>query len=276
MIKIARLFLFLIFICLTACAPKLRIQPGVLPTPDIPSKQLKAEAENYVRSYIDQENLKKINSGQEYTRGKNLVEKLARAAGYPANTFPVHVVDAGEEVNAAAVNGASIIIYKEMLKRVPNDAELATVIGHEIGHIIAKHYKDAEEEKKRASAVSVGSSILGVITSVAASAAGYHGASDLAGDAVEGVSSAVGYGAFVGQFSRTQEYEADHLGLLIMAKAGFDPRIAPKFWEKSEKIFGSSNSKVGAFFSTHPAESNRKEELEKAMPLALKLYKGKK
>jgi len=256
------------------CAPSLRITPGQLPPAQLPDASLKSEAEYYVNQHIDEGNYREIKSGPDLKRIKTLVSRLAVAAGYPANTFPVHLVDAGPEVNAAAFDGASIVVYLELMRKITSDDELAVVLGHEMGHILAKHYSEAKEQEGRAQAVSVGSSILGAVASVATSVAGYGGASDLAGSVTEGATGVIGYGAFVGSFSRRQEYEADHLGLLIMAKAGYDPRKSIEFWKRSEAVFGAKSSQAGAFFNTHPAESDRQKALEEAMPYAMKLYDG--
>ncbi|MCC6953202.1 MAG: M48 family metallopeptidase [Deltaproteobacteria bacterium] len=271
-LRLAALFLL---VCLSACSPKLRFAPGTMPNAETPPAELKTAAEGYVAAHIDDQNYREVKSGPAVLRVKRSVERLTRGAGYPPGTFPVHLVDAGVEVNAAAFNGASIVVYEELLRRVPSDDDLATVIGHEVGHILAKHYTDEAEEKQRASAVSVGSSILGSAASIAASAAGYSGASDLAGSVTESATGAIGYGAFVGSFNRTQEYEADHLGLLIMARAGYNPENALRFWSRADEIFGSSTSSVGSFFSTHPASSNRLKSLEEAMPFALAEYKAR-
>ena len=267
-----RIIFCISLVLVSACSPTLRIKPGELPVADVPPVDLKKQAEGYVAAHIDESNFKEIKSGPQLKRVKNVVQRLAQGAGYPRNTFPVHLVDAGEEVNAAAFNGASIVVYQELLNKIQSDEDLATVLGHEVGHILAKHYKDQEEEERRASAVDVGSSILGTIASVATSAAGYGGAADIAGSVTETASGAVGYGAFVGSFSRTQEYEADHLGLLIMARAGYDPESAISFWKRANEIFDSGSSSVGAFFSTHPASADRMEELEKALPYAKAQY----
>jgi predicted Zn-dependent protease len=250
----------------------MRIKPGEIPPTAVPPTDLKVAAEGYVAAHLNENNYREIKSGSNVRRVNNVVERLSRAAGYPPRTFPVHLVDAGTEVNAAAFNGASIVVYQELLRKVPDDPQLATVLAHEIGHIVAKHYADEAEEQSRAQAVKVGSSVLGSIASIAASAAGYGGASDIAGSVTESATGAVGYGAFVGSFSRTQEYEADHLGLMIMAKAGYNPQSAIEFWGNAESIFGSADSSMGAFFSTHPASGDRMSELNKALPLAMQYY----
>lgn len=256
----------------SACGPSMRIKPGEIPVATLPPQNLKIEAESYVSQHISEENYKEIKSGADLKRTRNVVERLSQAAGYPPKTFPVHLVDAGSEVNAAAFNGASIVVYQELLRKVTSDDELATVLGHEVGHIIAKHYTEDKEQEARSEAVSIGSTLLGLAASVATSAAGYRGASDLAGDVAETATGAIGYGAFVGSFSRRQEYEADHLGLMIMAKAGYDPRIAIDFWKRSKEVFGATSSEVGAFFSTHPAATDRVDELEVALPQAISYY----
>ncbi len=263
-------------ILLNACSPTLRFKPGEVPAATPPEANLKTEAEGYVKAHIDEENYREVTSGADLARVKNVVQKLSVAAGYSRNQFPVHLIDAGDLVNAAAVNGASIMVYQELLRRVRNDTELAAVLGHEIGHILAKHYKDQQEEQDRAQEVGIGSSIIGAVASIATSAAGYGGASDLAGSVAETTTSTIGYGVYVGSFSRTQEYEADHLGLIIMARAGYDPNGAIELWKRSEEVFGSADSSVGAFFSTHPASGDRIDQLVKTMPYAEAERPGKK
>ncbi len=266
---IDRVLLILIVALFSACSPTLRFKPGQVPAAEVPPAELRVEAEHYVSQHIHDENYQEIFSGPQLARTKNVVQKLSVAAGYSRNQFPVHLIDAGDLVNAAAVNGASIMVYKGLLDKVNSDTELATVLGHEVGHILAKHYKDQAEEEERAGAVSVGSSIIGAIASIATSAAGFGGASDLAGSVAESTTSAVGYGVFVGSFSRTQEYEADHIGLMIMARAGYDPNGAIGLWERADEVFGASGGSVGAFFSTHPASGDRVEKLREALPLAM-------
>jgi len=267
------LVLIFTIVSLTSCSPKLRFKPGEMPEAVTPPVALKSEAENYVTAHINEGNYDEIRSGPEYRRLVRIIDRLTIGAGYAPKTFPVHLVDAGQEVNAAAFNGASIVVYKELLNRVPSDEGLATVLGHEVGHILAKHYKDAAEEQSKAQGVSAASSILGTITDVALSQSGYGHVSGIAGSATEAVTGAIAYGAIVGSFNRTQEYEADHLGLIIMAKAGYNPESAIAFWRDAERIFGTSSSSIGSFFSTHPAFKDRVTSLEEAMPYAKSAYK---
>ncbi len=267
------ILLLLVTVGLTSCSPKMRFKPGDMPQAVTPPGTLKTEAENYVTAHISQLKYREIESGPELKRLKRIVERLAVGAGYAPRTFPVHLVDAGKEVNAAAFNGASIVVYKELMNKVPSDEGLATVLGHEVGHILAEHYKDAAEEEARAQNVGAASSILGTIADVAVTQSGYGSLGGIAGTATETVTGAIGYGAFVGSFNRTQEYEADHLGLLIMARAGYDPEKAVEFWQNAAEIFGGSTSTVGSFFSTHPAFGDRMSSLKDALPYAQKAFK---
>ena len=260
-------------IALTSCSPKLRFKPGEMPTAVTPPAQLKSQAEGYVTAHINEGNYDEIRSGPDYRRLIRIIDRLTIGAGYAPKTFPVHLVNAGSEVNAAAFNGAAIVVYKELMNRVATDEGIATVLGHEMGHILAQHYKDAAEEQAKAQGVSAASSILGSVTDVALSQAGYGGVSGIAGSATEVVTGAIAYGAIVGSFNRTQEYEADHLGLIIMAKAGYNPESALVFWKDAEKVFGTSTTSMGSFFSTHPAYKDRVTALEEAMPYAKKSYK---
>ncbi len=270
----ARIGLFIIFcLVLCSCSGRSRLKPGEVPPPVLPTTDEKASAESFISQYVNQEGYTPVTSGPEVKRVTNVVQRLAKAAGFAPNTFPIHFVDAGDDVNAMAVNSASIVVYKKLLERVKSDDELAVVLSHEIGHVLGRHSQEEEQKKSRATAVSIGSTILGTVASVATSVAGFGGLSDVAGSVTETTTGMVGYGAFVGSFDRDQEYEADQIGLLLMARAGYKPQTALEFWSRAEEIFGDSTSKVGAFFSTHPSFGDRESALRAAMPYAEEEYK---
>lgn len=261
---------------LSGCAARAVIPPGQIPPPSVPTVEERQVADSYVQGHVNEEGYKQLSAkSKETTRVRAIMNKLFVAAGYQKDALPVHVVDAGEEVNAMAVNGASIVVYKALLTKVPQDQDLAVVLAHEVAHVLARHAHDQGKEE-RAGWVSVGSTVLGTVASVATSAAGYSGMSGLAGDVTEGTTEFVGYGAIVQKFDRDQEYEADHVGLMLMAKAGYDPEAAPKFWERAKEVFGSESSSMAAFLSTHPAAADRVEALREVMPLALEYYHGTK
>jgi predicted Zn-dependent protease len=80
-------------------------------------------------------------------------------------------------------------------------------------------------------------------------------------------------GAYVLAYDRDMEYEADHIGMMVMSKAGYNPEAALSFWQKSDEIFGGSNSM--SFFSTHPSNSDRLDQLRSYLPIALEYYRKK-
>ncbi len=160
------------------------------------------------------------------------------------------VVFAEDEPNAFALPGGKIGVYTGIVEVAKNQDQLATVIGHEVAHVIAQHANERVSQQ--------------VVTGTLLQVAGQTLDPTLA--------AALGVGAQVGvllPFSRTQESEADLLGLDLMASAGFDPRESVAFWQNMERA-----AKGGApeFLSTHPSGSTRMSDLEKRIPHAMQLY----
>lgn len=271
--KCLRLALIVSLLLFCACSTRVAVTPGVIPSPTYPEAQAKAQARAMVNSFAQEFGYTKANSPAMQNRTEKAAKRILVAAGYNSNDFPIEVLDAREEVNAMVLDGSSIVVFKQLLNRV-NDEELAAVLAHEVGHLLGKHSAEQQEEKSRAETVSMASSILGSIASVATSAAGFGGISGTVGSVTESTTGLIGYGAYVGAFSRSQEYEADHIGLMLLAKAGYDPEAAIRLWSREDEVFGSSSSSTGAFFSTHPAGTDRIEKLKEYLPLA-KSYKSK-
>lgn len=164
-----------------------------------------------------------------------------------------------EEINAWCLPGGKIVVYTGLLPVVENDRALAVVMGHEIAHALAKH---GNERLSQSTLQQLG----GVALSVAV--AGESQA------AQEMLLDAYGIGTTLGgilPFSRKHELEADKLGLIYAALAGYDPREAIPLWERMEK--SAKGNKPPEFLSTHPNEENRIERLKKIIPEALVYYK---
>jgi Zn-dependent protease with chaperone function len=263
---------FLALGVISGCAGYRGVNPGTIPAPVLPSAEAQRDAKAVTAGFIKEAGYAEVpTASSEHKLVSRVSGKVLRAAGYDPRVFPVSVVDAGDEANAMVLNGSSIVVFKALVQRT-DEEELAAVLAHEVGHLLGGHAALHDEEENRASTISIMSTVLGTVASVATSVAGYRGLSDIAGGLTEGVSGAVGYGTYVGSFSRAQEYEADHIGLMLMARAGYDPRRAIDFWERSEEVFGSSNGTIGAFFGTHPASESRAESLSQYLPLALGYY----
>jgi predicted Zn-dependent protease len=167
------------------------------------------------------------------------------------------VVFEDDSPNAFALPGNKIGVHTGMLKLVQNQEQLAAVIGHEIGHVMAKH---SNERASQELAVKQGMNILGAMT-MPTSALGQLGFGLLGIGAEYGV---------LKPWGRTQESEADIIGVDLMAKAGFDPRHSVGLWQRMEQATqGKGNVE---FLSTHPSHATRIQDLEQHMPQAMGLF----
>lgn len=165
-----------------------------------------------------------------------------------------------KEINAWALPGGKVAFYEGIMKIFDNEAEIAVVMGHEIGHVILRH---GGERMSQGLVVNILGTILESLTPDDQYKELYLGA--FAGITTLGV---------ILPYSRLHEYEADNYGILIMAKAGYDPKQALKFWEKMSKL--SKEGKPPEFLSTHPSDENRIKKLEELLPNALEEYKKSK
>lgn len=168
-----------------------------------------------------------------------------------------------KDINAFCMPGGKIVVYTGLAQMIGTglgtDDELAAVIGHEIAHAIAKH---ANERVSRAQLQNMGGQVLSSI--IGANTNSTTGAllSTLYG---LGTQAAISL-----PFNRKQELEADKMGMVLMALAGYNPEYAVSLWQKMERnSSGASNS----FWSTHPSEAKRIQEIQAYMPEAMKYYK---
>ncbi len=178
-----------------------------------------------------------------------------RLAGYQ---WEFHLVE-DPQVNAWCMPGGKVVVYTGILPITKNEVGLAVVLGHEIAHAVAEH---GNERMSQGLMVQLGGLALSK-------------ALEEKPEATRNLFlTAFGIGAQVGvllPYSRLQESEADHLGLIFMAMAGYDPREAIKFWERMAKMSGGN--KPPEFLSTHPSDETRIKNLKKILPEALKYYK---
>ena len=211
-------------------------------------------------------------TGPVYARARRIIDRLSAVVGAGSFKFPVLIADAGEDVNAMVADGKTVVVYKELMTRVPDDSELATVLAHELGHVLGKHHEDNGSDSRKQE-VSIASGILGSAADIALTASGYSGLGTIAGEVAETTVSTIGMGAYVLAYDRDMEYEADHIGMMVMSKAGYNPEAALRFWQKSDQIFGDANSM--SFFSTHPSNSDRLDKLQSYLPIAMEYYRAK-
>lgn len=186
-----------------------------------------------------------INRVQEV--GRN----IARISPKPDWDWEFNVFD-DDSPNAFALPGGKVGVNSGLFKVALNDDQLASVIGHEVAHAIARHGNERMSQ--------------GLLAQGGVAAAGV---------AAGGNEFAVAGSALAAQFlftlpnTRTQESEADHIGLLYMAEAGYDPRAAVDLWRNMEAAGAGGQME---WMSTHPSPGNRIKRLEELMPQALEVY----
>jgi metalloendopeptidase OMA1, mitochondrial len=197
----------------------------------------------------------------ENERLQRVGKRIARVAKLP-NARWEFVLFESDEPNAFALPGGKVGVYTGILPITKDDTGLATVVAHEIAHASARH---GAERVSQGMAVQLGGAVL----------SGVLGAYGIGGAGGDLAMQAYGLGTQVGvmlPYSRTQELEADRIGLLYMARAGYDPREAIAFWQR----FAAYNSRKGGdmpeFLSTHPMDQNRIAQLQKFMPQAVAQY----
>ncbi len=185
---------------------------------------------------------------------KRVSDRVIDASGL-RNTYrwEYMIINSPNTVNAAAIAGGRIIVYSGILPVAQNDAGLATILGHETGHVMAHHTAERISQNE--------------LVNLAGVAAGAAGVGSL-------TMAALGLGAQVGfllPYSRAQESEADHIGLLLMARAGYDPHESVPLWQRMNQ---SGSGRPPEFLSTHPNPGTRITQLEGWMGQALKYYQN--
>jgi len=184
--------------------------------------------------------------------------RIANVTGQKNYKWEFFVIDNNKEANAFCLPGGKVFVYTGLFKYIANDAELAAVMGHEIGHALARH---GAERMSRGILAQTGGEVLQTVM---------VGRGNPQNTAM--VMEAFGIGTQLGvtlPHSRTQEYEADHIGLVLMAKAGYNPNAALSFWNK----FARSGQTPPEYLSTHPAPANRIATIRKLIPKVMPLYR---
>ena len=170
---------------------------------------------------------------------------------------------ASNEINAFCMPGGKIVVYEGLLPVTQDETSLAIVLGHEIAHAVAKHSAEQLSKQTRQQYASqIGGSVL-------ASVAKSKGISSSTIQLIDLVAQ-TGFNFANLKYSRDNETEADRLGLIFAAMAGYDPQLAIPFWQRMAQTGGSTKSEI---FSDHPSDEKRLAELQKRMPEALSYYK---
>jgi len=191
---------------------------------------------------------------EEYARQNNRTKDLS---GY---AWEFNLVE-NKEVNAWCMPGGKLVFYTGIMPVCQDDNGIAVVMGHEVAHAVAKH---GAERMTQNLMLQMGGAALGAALSSKPQ------------QTQQLWMSAFGAGAQYGlllPFGRGQESEADHLGLIFMAMAGYDPHHAVAFWQRMSQATGAE--KPPEFMSTHPSDEHRIKKIQEELPEALKYYKPK-
>lgn len=196
-----------------------------------------------------------IQTGPEHDMVVRVAQRLAQATGDAAKDFKWNVsLIRSPQANAFCLPGGKIAVFTGILTYAKTEAGLAAVMGHEMAHAVARHGSQRLLRTTMAQTIMAGAQI---------------SLSEMDPGQRQAVMAAIGAGAQYGvllPFSREHELEADQMGLLYMARAGYDPREAITFWERMENAGGQQPP---GFASTHPSHGRRIERLRDFMPKAM-------
>lgn len=190
---------------------------------------------------------------------KGVGTRIAAVANKPGYAWEFAVIDKPKTVNAFALPGGKVAVYTGLLPYTQTENGLAFVMAHEVGHALARH---GGERMSQQLLLQLGQQGLNVAIA---------GRSPVAIDAINtgyGIATTVGVAL---PFSREQEYEADKIGLILMAKAGYDPREAPAFFDRMMR--GAKQASPPEFLSTHPTDQHRIRNLNALIPEAMRYYR---
>ncbi len=199
--------------------------------------------------------LKKATISQDQEQAalvKRVGQRIAAVSGRTDYRWEFNLIE-DKTPNAFALPGGKVAVHTGILPITKDETGLAVVMGHEVAHALAHH--GAERMST------------GLITQIGAVGV----AAVLGGDpqTAKAIQSAFGIGVML-PFSRSHESEADHIGLHLMAKAGYDPREAIPFWQRMDQA--SKGKKPPEFLSTHPSDQTRIEQIQALLPTVLPIY----
>jgi predicted Zn-dependent protease len=171
----------------------------------------------------------------------------------PSWHWEVNVINS-TELNAFCMPGGKIMVYSGLVRQLGlSDDEIAIVMGHEIAHALREHSREQASQALAAqTAIGVGAALFGL----------GQGSSDMAGIAYQSLVAT--------RFSRTDESEADRIGLELTARAGYDPRAGVTLWQKMTSENGSG--RPPEFLSSHPSDSSRVQQIQALLPSVMPLY----
>ncbi|MFW6218145.1 MAG: M48 family metallopeptidase [Verrucomicrobiota bacterium] len=256
-----------VFVSLLAASALAFVACETVPQTGRSSLQLVPEAQLASAAQAQFGQLKQETPISDDPRYNAMVQRVGERIAYvaaedmPDADWEFVVFDDDSQVNAFAMPGGKVAVYTGIFKVAETDEELAVVMGHEIAHVAARHGGERVSQN---------------LLAAGGAAALQLGTSDMDSGDRQLLMAAYGAGATLGvlmPYSRHHEKEADEIGLIYSAKAGYDPRAAIGFWQKME---AEKNGSPPEFLSTHPSGATRIARLKEIMPKALLAYERSK
>lgn len=242
-----------------------------VPVGEIPAPQpVSIDDEQYGHEMLDQltERYELDYNHPRYSEVERVVDRIAKTIGAGNQPWHLYILKDPSVKNAGATRGNTIFVWSGMLDATRDEAELATILSHEMGHVIAGHTAPDPSEETRRLLINVGAMAAGIAASVATRDPNW---SQSASDLASSVTQSIGEGVFLNPYSQDLEYEADHIGLMLMGAAGYNPEKAIEFWTRAQNDPDFSSGV--AFLSSHPPAADRLQRLQAALPLAMEYYK---
>jgi predicted Zn-dependent protease len=282
--KCIRLFVIVFVILISSCGTK-RVTPITGRTYRVAEGKFSDEQMLQFSQRYYGEIISDLGGESHDTQKKSMVKKVAnklirvttdymRKNGYANELkyfdWDVHLVPAPGQINAICMPGGKILVYEGILPITKNEAGLAAVLGHEIGHAIAHHaaQKNTQIAIKQMwqQLGSLGMRVLGQVSGEDQAVVG-----DVINQSVSLSDDVMKF--FELKYSRKHEHEADHIGMILMAMAGYDPHEAPKVWSRMTQYAGDFTNRT---LSTHPSNAKRQRWMEqKWMDEAMSYYNNK-
>jgi len=217
-------------------------------------QQMELGARNYADT-LRQNRASIISSGPQYALVQRVAKRIEAVASRDKPAFVWKVTLLRKNVaNAYCLPGGKIVVYSGILPVTQNAAGLATVLGHEVAHATAEHVAERLERQH----------LTGIAAAIIAGGVAVTPQQYIHVMALLGAASAL-------PFSRAQESEADHIGLVYMARAGYDPHQAVLFWKRMQRA--SRGKEPPEFLSDHPSDAHRVERVQHWLPEAERAYK---
>jgi predicted Zn-dependent protease len=218
------------------------------------AQQMQLGSQQYAKT-LREDRARIVASGRRYAEVQRVARRIEAVASRDKPNFVWRVtLIRKQEANAYCLPGGKIVVFTGILPMTENDAGLATVLGHEVAHATAEHVAERIERQHLTEVAAV------IIAGGTAFTPGQFAR----------IIALLGVGAGL-PFSRSQESEADHIGLVYMARAGYDPHEAVAFWKRMQRA--SKGHEPPEFLSDHPSDAHRVERVEGWLPQAERAYR---